>query len=131
MHSIPEAAHVRCSDLRRVCYVEDNCSISVFGQIRTRSISASRSTHVSFTHAYDASPVPYPKPTPFIMAAMQVDKLDVDSYLATAASSAPSDLHPFFEKFRKLHDRKCVSRSLTSATLPELKICWLLDYGTN
>ncbi|CAE6531428.1 unnamed protein product [Rhizoctonia solani] len=40
------------------------------------------------------------------MAAMQVDKLDVDSYLATAASSSPSDLHPFFEKFRKLHERK-------------------------
>ncbi|CAE6421184.1 putative 26S proteasome regulatory subunit rpn9 OS=Schizosaccharomyces pombe (strain 972 / ATCC 24843) GN=rpn9 PE=3 SV=1 [Rhizoctonia solani AG-1 IB] len=40
------------------------------------------------------------------MAAMQVDKLDVDSYLATAASSAPSDLHPFFEKFRKQHERK-------------------------
>ncbi|CAE6440579.1 unnamed protein product [Rhizoctonia solani] len=40
------------------------------------------------------------------MAAMQVDKLDVDSYLATAASSAPSDLHPYFEKFRKLHERK-------------------------
>jgi hypothetical protein len=47
------------------------------------------------------------------MAAMQVDKLDVDSYLATAASSAPSDLHPFFEKFRKQHERKCVWCSLS------------------
>jgi len=41
------------------------------------------------------------------MAAMQVDsKLDVESYLATAASSSPSELHPFFEKFRRQHERK-------------------------
>ncbi|KAG8742258.1 26S proteasome regulatory subunit [Ceratobasidium sp. 414] len=41
------------------------------------------------------------------MSAMQVDsKLDVDSYLATAASSSPPDLHPFFEKFRRQHQRK-------------------------
>ncbi|QRV87792.1 26S proteasome regulatory subunit rpn9 [Ceratobasidium sp. AG-Ba] len=41
------------------------------------------------------------------MSAMQVDsKLDVDSYLATTASSVPSDLHPFFEKFKRFHQRK-------------------------
>jgi hypothetical protein len=49
-----------------------------------------------------------PEPTLIFsdMAAMQLDKLDVDSYLATAASSAPSELHPFFEKFRRQHERK-------------------------
>lgn len=41
---------------------------------------------------------------------MNVDKLDVHTYLATAASSSPPSLLPFFEKFRAQHDRRWVPR---------------------
>lgn len=42
------------------------------------------------------------------MASMNVDKPDIHTYLATAASSAPTSLLPFFEKFRTQYDRRCV-----------------------
>ncbi|KAG8922705.1 26S proteasome regulatory subunit [Tulasnella sp. 419] len=32
--------------------------------------------------------------------------VDVDLYLSTVSSSSPQELHPFFEKFRRLHSRK-------------------------
>lgn len=43
------------------------------------------------------------------MASMNVDKPDVHTYLATAASSSPSTLHPYFEKFRSQYDRRLVA----------------------
>lgn len=61
------------------------------------------------------------------MASMNVDKPDVDTYLATAASSSPSVLHPFFEKFRSQYDRRLVLQgvdalepALNSRHLPSL-----------
>ncbi|KZV72320.1 hypothetical protein PENSPDRAFT_663848 [Peniophora sp. CONT] len=33
-------------------------------------------------------------------------KLDVDAYLATALSSTPAELHPYFQAFQDLHSRK-------------------------
>ncbi|EPQ55610.1 hypothetical protein GLOTRDRAFT_75751 [Gloeophyllum trabeum ATCC 11539] len=33
-------------------------------------------------------------------------KLDVEEYLTTALSATPQELHPFFESFRNLHNRK-------------------------
>lgn len=46
-------------------------------------------------------------------AQMSVDrpkppKLNVDEYLTTALVATPAELHPFFESFRTLHERKCV-----------------------
>ena len=46
-------------------------------------------------------------------AQMSVDKpkppkLNVDEYLTTALAATPAELHPFFESFRTLHERKCV-----------------------
>lgn len=35
-------------------------------------------------------------------------KLDVDQYLTTALSSTPQELHPFFEAFNNLYNRKYV-----------------------
>lgn len=35
-------------------------------------------------------------------------KLDVDAYLATALSSTPAELHPYFQAFQDLHSRKYV-----------------------
>ncbi|THH04133.1 hypothetical protein EW145_g5747 [Phellinidium pouzarii] len=40
------------------------------------------------------------------MAVDRPPKLDVDEYLTTALSAAPQELHPFFEPFRTLHQRK-------------------------
>ncbi|KAH7911865.1 hypothetical protein BJ138DRAFT_1149655 [Hygrophoropsis aurantiaca] len=42
-------------------------------------------------------PVDTPKPPP---------KLELDEFIATALSSTPADLHPFFESFSKLYTRK-------------------------
>lgn len=42
-------------------------------------------------------------------SAMAVDKpakIDVDEYLTAALSSSPQELHPFFESFRNLYQRK-------------------------
>lgn len=42
-------------------------------------------------------------------SAMAVDKpakIDVDEYLTAALSSSPRELHPFFESFRNLYQRK-------------------------
>ncbi|KAJ8690842.1 26S proteasome regulatory subunit [Pleurotus ostreatus] len=44
-------------------------------------------------------------------AAMAIDspaapKLDLDSFIGTALSSTPAELHPFFESFRSLYTRK-------------------------
>ena len=46
-------------------------------------------------------------------AQMSVDrpkppKLNIDEYLTTALAATPAELHPFFESFRTLHERKCV-----------------------
>ncbi|KAF8332023.1 uncharacterized protein EI90DRAFT_2972088 [Cantharellus anzutake] len=40
------------------------------------------------------------------MSSIHVDKVDLATYLATVASTAPTDLQPYFEKFRTQHDRK-------------------------
>ncbi|KAF8305574.1 proteasome 26S subunit [Clavulina sp. PMI_390] len=40
------------------------------------------------------------------MASMNVDKVDVHTYLATAASTVPASLQPYFEKFRTQYDRR-------------------------
>ena len=36
-------------------------------------------------------------------------KLDIDEYLTLAISGTPAELHPFFESFRNLYSRKCVT----------------------
>lgn len=33
-------------------------------------------------------------------------KLDVDAYLSEALTVTPAELHPFFQSFRDLHNRK-------------------------
>ncbi|KAI5119270.1 hypothetical protein M0805_007272 [Coniferiporia weirii] len=40
------------------------------------------------------------------MAVDKPPKLNVDEYLTTALSVSPHELHPFFESFRTLHERK-------------------------
>ena len=40
------------------------------------------------------------------MAIDKPEKLDVETYLTTALSATPQELHPFFEAFQSLHQRK-------------------------
>ena len=42
------------------------------------------------------------------MAVDRPAKIDVDSYLTTVLSTAPHELHQYFEAFRTLHQRKSV-----------------------
>jgi hypothetical protein len=63
------------------------------------------------------------------MSAMNID-VDPATYLATAASSAPSDLQPFFEKFRTLYERRCVKAMLAEKTTIA-DILSHIDYGIN
>lgn len=47
------------------------------------------------------------------MSTMDVDapkpfKLNLDEFIATALSSTPPELHPFFESFKTLYTRKYV-----------------------
>jgi hypothetical protein len=44
-----------------------------------------------------------PKPPPF--------KLDLDNFIATALSATPQEIHPFFESFRSLYNKKSVQSS--------------------
>ena len=53
----------------------------------------------------------------FRMATMNVDKLDVPTYLATAASSSPASLQPYFEKFRTQYDRRYVDGLFEGGTI--------------
>lgn len=43
------------------------------------------------------------------MAVDKPERLDVDAYLTTTLSTAPPELHPYFESFKNLHTRKSVS----------------------
>ena len=36
-------------------------------------------------------------------------KIDIDEFLTLAISETPQELHAFFESFRSLYSRKCVS----------------------
>ena len=57
------------------------------------------------------------------MAVDKPEKLDVDRYLTTIVSTAPHDLHPYFEQFRNLHQRKSVSPSKAFRFKPLLDYC--------
>ena len=67
------------------------------------------------------------------MATMNVDKLDVHTYLATAASSAPPSLLSFFERFRTQYDRRCghnstrMQRGKSDGAVPAMKVMASID----
>jgi hypothetical protein len=43
------------------------------------------------------------------MSQPQPPKFVLDDFIGTALSGTPAELHPFFESFRSLYTRKCVS----------------------
>jgi 26S proteasome regulatory subunit N9 len=53
-------------------------------------------------------------------------KFDLGEFISTAISATPVELHPYFESFRNLHTRKCVSKPCTYAYFRPDILCGFL-----